>query len=164
MSNTSPNMGRQLFVLSQLMCPKPLSNRVLWLCIRGQEKCAPGLSEDRRSTTGCRVPGFLPPDQNEEAEHGQVCQSLQPQQETSFHLQVRLLWWLFALSLRYGAILYHGHWKKSTERELVVLRVSQLLFYLCRHDVLLFFWFSRPTLKCFAYLCDSSVASGQHLL
>lgn len=58
--------------------------------IRGQEKCAPGLPEDGWCAAGRHVPRFVPPDQKQEAEHGQVCQSLQPQQETPLPLQVRL--------------------------------------------------------------------------
>lgn len=57
------------------------------LCfVRVQKKCAPGLPENRPYTIG--YSRFLPSDQNQEGEHGQVCQSLQPQQETAVHMQV----------------------------------------------------------------------------
>lgn len=57
--------------------------------VRVQKKCAPGLPENRRRTIGSFR--FLPPDQKQEGEHGQVCQSLQPQQETAIHMQVGAL-------------------------------------------------------------------------
>lgn len=55
---------------------------------RGQKKCSPGLPEDRRGTVACCVSRFIPPDQKQEGEHGQVRQSLQPQPETALHVQV----------------------------------------------------------------------------
>lgn len=74
--------------------PDMLTN-VLLYPVRGQKKCAPGLPEDRRRPIGCRASRFLPPDQEQEGEHGQVCQSLQPQGETAVHVQVRAIFSLF---------------------------------------------------------------------
>lgn len=70
---------------------------VLFYPVRGQKKCAPGLPEKRRRAIGRRASRFLPPDQKQEGEHGQVCQGLQPQQDTSVYVQVRAIFSLFFL-------------------------------------------------------------------
>lgn len=61
------------------------------LSTRGEKKCTPGLPEDRRYATGWRNSWFFPRDQNQEGQHGEMCQSLQSQQKTPLQLQVSLL-------------------------------------------------------------------------